>query len=259
MATASYYDAIGLLAICDAIESSEGIPLTSFKDPNKRPAGTDPEPDGSGGPPYKYPPDPPKTYNDQNGQVRHGYLAHSPASLVSSPSGQYSYAKQRTQGHDSGIPPNLLPRQAGQPTGTVLARGTGGTVDLQSASLTGARIPGYGTPGSGATTAASTPLQTPVRPATSRSLPLTPASGGSTASPGAVKSEDCPICGRNFKGPKASTHKQQHIRRLHPESYIPKRGGKKRTLPDGSSPGGSDSGSGGRSYVPVAPQPGMTY
>lgn len=46
------------------------------------------------------------------------------------------------------------------------------------------------------------------------------------------KVEECPICGRNFKGPKASTHKQQHIRRLHPEDYTPKRGGKKRLAPD---------------------------
>lgn len=45
------------------------------------------------------------------------------------------------------------------------------------------------------------------------------------------KIEECHICGRNFKGPKASTHKQQHIRRLHPKDYIPKRGGKKRVIP----------------------------
>lgn len=44
------------------------------------------------------------------------------------------------------------------------------------------------------------------------------------------KVEECPVCGRNFKGPKASTHRQQHIRRLHPEDYIPKRGGKKRVV-----------------------------
>lgn len=44
------------------------------------------------------------------------------------------------------------------------------------------------------------------------------------------KVEECHICGRCFKGPKASTHKQQHIRRLHPDDYIPKRGGKKRVV-----------------------------
>lgn len=49
---------------------------------------------------------------------------------------------------------------------------------------------------------------------------------------GGYKVEECPICGRNFKGPKASTHKQQHIRRLHPEDYTPKRGGKKRVVID---------------------------
>ena len=41
--------------------------------------------------------------------------------------------------------------------------------------------------------------------------------------------ESCQICGREFKGAKASTHKQQHIRRLHPTEYTPKRGGKKPT------------------------------
>lgn len=39
--------------------------------------------------------------------------------------------------------------------------------------------------------------------------------------------EVCQICGRDFKGRKAATHKQQHIRRLHPTEYTPKRGGKK--------------------------------
>ena len=49
---------------------------------------------------------------------------------------------------------------------------------------------------------------------------------------GGYKVEECHICGRNFKGPKASTHKQQHIRRLHPDDYTPKRGGKKRVVID---------------------------
>ncbi|KAK9455024.1 hypothetical protein V1511DRAFT_487898 [Dipodascopsis uninucleata] len=61
----------------------------------------------------------------------------------------------------------------------------------------------------------------------------TPSARPSSSSqiPPELRSEDCHICGRNFKGPKASTHKQQHIRRLHPDDYIPKRGGKKRALP----------------------------
>ncbi|KAK7206001.1 hypothetical protein BZA70DRAFT_267102 [Myxozyma melibiosi] len=42
------------------------------------------------------------------------------------------------------------------------------------------------------------------------------------------RSEECHICGRIFRGAKSSTHKQQHIRRLHPDDYQPKRGGKKR-------------------------------
>ncbi|KAF5092851.1 hypothetical protein D0Z03_002663 [Geotrichum reessii] len=64
-------------------------------------------------------------------------------------------------------------------------------------------------------------------------------SGASVANAGRVskdrdangyKIEECPVCGRAFKGPKASTHRQQHIRRLHPQDYIPKRGGKKRVV-----------------------------
>jgi hypothetical protein len=79
------------------------------------------------------------------------------------------------------------------------------------------------------TSSNSTPIAKPPRPSPANTRQ-------SNYSPGQYKSEDCPICGRNFKGPKASTHKQQHIRRLHPEDYIPKRGGKKRVLPEGQSP-----------------------
>lgn len=67
---------------------------------------------------------------------------------------------------------------------------------------------------------------------TSAAVPLGP--GVEVSRPplmvGGFKVEECHICGRNFKGPKASTHKQQHIRRLHPEDYTPKRGGKKRVV-----------------------------
>ncbi|ONH69710.1 hypothetical protein BON22_0051 [Cyberlindnera fabianii] len=36
----------------------------------------------------------------------------------------------------------------------------------------------------------------------------------------------CEYCERVFRGPKASTHKQQHIKRLHPENYVRKKGGR---------------------------------
>ncbi|KAK9459475.1 uncharacterized protein V1516DRAFT_680007 [Lipomyces oligophaga] len=52
----------------------------------------------------------------------------------------------------------------------------------------------------------------------------------SNSIPPEFRSEECHICGRIFRGPKSSTHKQQHIRRLHPNDYQPKRGGKKRAL-----------------------------
>ncbi|KAK9447191.1 uncharacterized protein V1518DRAFT_421594 [Limtongia smithiae] len=58
-----------------------------------------------------------------------------------------------------------------------------------------------------------------------------PAASSTTAAiPPEHRSEECHICGRIFRGPKSSTHKQQHIRRLHPDEYQPKRGGKKRTV-----------------------------
>ncbi|ANB14368.1 hypothetical protein AWJ20_5339 [Sugiyamaella lignohabitans] len=55
---------------------------------------------------------------------------------------------------------------------------------------------------------------------------------------GHYKTEECPVCLRTFKGPKASTHKQQHVRRLHFDQYTPKRGGKKKIVPPTSTPGG---------------------
>ncbi|CAN6600226.1 hypothetical protein TRVA0_001S08548 [Trichomonascus vanleenenianus] len=80
---------------------------------------------------------------------------------------------------------------------------------------------------------AHTPTAPPPRPGPGRPpRQYLPATRQSTNTSAQFKSEDCPICGRNFKGPKASTHKQQHIRRLHPEDYIPKRGGKKRAVVD---------------------------
>ncbi|CCH44480.1 hypothetical protein BN7_4044 [Wickerhamomyces ciferrii] len=37
--------------------------------------------------------------------------------------------------------------------------------------------------------------------------------------------EICEHCQRIFRGPKSSTHKQQHIKRIHPEDYVRKKGG----------------------------------
>ncbi|KAH3674640.1 hypothetical protein WICMUC_003186 [Wickerhamomyces mucosus] len=39
--------------------------------------------------------------------------------------------------------------------------------------------------------------------------------------------ENCLYCSRIFKGPKASTHKQQHIKKLHPTMYIRKKSGRR--------------------------------
>ncbi|KAJ8100266.1 hypothetical protein POJ06DRAFT_100451 [Lipomyces tetrasporus] len=66
-------------------------------------------------------------------------------------------------------------------------------------------------------------------PGTKPSVSHAPSSS-SSAVPPELRSEECHICGRIFRGPKSSTHKQQHIRRLHPDDYQPKRGGKKRAL-----------------------------
>ncbi|KAK9476880.1 hypothetical protein V1514DRAFT_344273 [Lipomyces japonicus] len=76
------------------------------------------------------------------------------------------------------------------------------------------------------------PVALPVeRQSSSPGSTVKPSTSSSSSSvPPEHRQEICHICGRVFKGAKSSTHKQQHIRRLHPDHYQPKRGGKKRAM-----------------------------
>lgn len=69
--------------------------------------------------------------------------------------------------------------------------------------------------------------------ATSRSstpshTPRIPHNAGTTSSDDGTQ-EECDFCKRVFRGPKSSTHKQQHIKRIHPDAYVRKRGGVKKS------------------------------
>ncbi len=56
---------------------------------------------------------------------------------------------------------------------------------------------------------------------------ITPHNAGQTLNDDGTH-EECEFCHRIFRGPKSSTHKQQHIKRIHPDSYVRKKGGIKR-------------------------------
>jgi hypothetical protein len=264
MATASYYEAIGLLAICDAIESVEGVPLSTYqssetpkpqlpaslrsteklngtKDHVKRVIGS------RYSAPYPYPPPAPPGFTDNTGLVQHPYLSHPLSGQPVPPTGlgpqappAYGYQPNQ-QPYPTVYPSPGHGFQAGYGGGSPFpAPGTPGTparlaLPSSTTPLIGGQVSGHAH-----NVATASPNTTSIpRPETSTpsSNASTPARSDSFSSDANAiyRSEDCPICGRNFKGPKASTHKQQHIRRLHPEDYTPKRGGKKRILLDGGS------------------------
>lgn len=268
MATASYYDAIGLLAICDAIESVEGIPLTSYAslEPPKSqlPAslrstdkinGTKDSEKGATesryGAPYPYPPPAPPGFTDKTGIIQHPYLSPPGNGQLMVPGSQTLAPNYGYQGYQQAY------------SGAYNSPGYGTSVGNAGVSS----FPAPGTPGRGpnaigqvSTYPQNVPIMgvsssntTPLRPGMIPSNGSTPVRLDSMQSDtnGTYRSEDCPICGRNFKGPKASTHKQQHIRRLHPEDYTPKRGGKKRIMLDESSSIGSVS-DGGSQFPSLA-------
>lgn len=63
-----------------------------------------------------------------------------------------------------------------------------------------------------------------ITPTTTTHTPRIPHNAGTTSSDDGT-SEECEYCKRIFRGPKSSTHKQQHIKRLHPDAYVRKKGG----------------------------------
>lgn len=204
-------------------------------------------------PPFEYPPPAPPGYNDTSGIVNHPYLSHAPPHSAGSDT---SYTMAYTT---AGLPPHLTNAPLSDytgvaPTAAAAATPAGATPGSATAPMarstphqdaataqqqTPGSIPGLNHPAANAGASpmgASTP--TAMRPQQPRPMQRPPPTNTrqSTAQPPnpniQYKTEECPICGRHFKGPKASTHKQQHIRRLHPEDYIPKRGGKKRVVVD---------------------------
>lgn len=210
-------------------------------------------------PPFEYPPPPPPGYSDTSGIVSHPYLSHAPPHSAGSDT---SYTMAYTT---AGLPPHLsnaplsdytgaapvATTTGATPAGTATAPGVARGTPQHDATVTAASapgsaqqtpgsIPGLNHPAANAVAAGASPMGTPtaMRPQQPRPVQRPPPTNTrqSTAQPPnpnvQYKTEECPICGRHFKGPKASTHKQQHIRRLHPEDYIPKRGGKKRVVVD---------------------------
>lgn len=218
----SYYDAVGLLAICDAIETVEGIQFKPSAGPRTTPASmshskinvTLPAP---------YPPvlaTPAQT-------AQHPYLSHIPPHSTVNLNGAVNYSQSQSTAYQQ------------------FKTMTGGNVPFQK-TVTPAPTPGQVTTPSHAP---PPPVQNsynyPIQPAQSSSSPVlmrrqTPLRNPSpptsiqqqgthsTSQVNGNKIEECHVCRRIFKGPKASTHKQQHIRRLHPNEYTPKRGGKRR-------------------------------
>lgn len=217
----SYYDVIGLLVVRDSVDSVEGIPLEAFSKHPIYSKGSILSPNASSttktkSPIKKYPP----LLSDENKSAQlnrkyHGLLDHSPISPnVSTYSQELSFKT------------NLVPAPDAPHYGSA------GNVAAPP------QVPGAGP-------LAPTPLQhhhsnIPVPPApsadgtsSSRSLPIAASASSSssaTKDSGKYTVEICPICQRHFPGAKAATHKQQHIRRLHPEHYRPKKGGKRRVL-----------------------------
>ncbi|KAH3687385.1 hypothetical protein WICPIJ_001662 [Wickerhamomyces pijperi] len=60
----------------------------------------------------------------------------------------------------------------------------------------------------------------------SKPTPRTPHNAGTTSNDIGIV-ESCEFCLRQFRGPKARTHRQQHIKKLHPDSYTRKKSGRK--------------------------------
>lgn len=286
-AMTSYYDAVGLLAICDAIESVEGIPLSSLpsrpsdlqkstlsisskdtdqigdpspnsnsQSPNADPAGSSNDKSMLVPVPYPYPPTPLRektnyapsgksrklslpliSYNYGDGSVEHSSERSSPmiyAQSLHHPLQDARLFKGGEKPVESTAPYSYLSAQLSNiPIKQYAVTKTNDSIlnkkrDQRSRKLS--------------TSLAELPsmmldnkmLQMTIngKPASITSPTQTTDHGRAPIMIGGYKVEECHICGRNFKGPKASTHKQQHIRRLHPDDYTPKRGGKKRVVLD---------------------------
>lgn len=281
----SYYDAIGLLAICDAIDSVEGVPVSAF---STRPLSPSPSPSppnanaqtpksavGAVGthpstgkkpdtPPYvyAYPPEDPSTLSEASlaepatplipfnyegagmdaaalaasGRAYPMFLAHPLHHHAQDDSFALS-AKDKTldspypASHSSSARHYSLGAKAADSSYAIRKREQRASRRLGLASSSGSSLLSDLKSGDKPYYKTNHPHHHTPTASPSHADPTT-AGGRPPLIIGGYKVEECPICGRNFKGPKASTHKQQHIRRLHPEDYTPKRGGKKRVVND---------------------------
>uniref|UniRef100_A0A060TBM8 ARAD1D33220p n=1 Tax=Blastobotrys adeninivorans TaxID=409370 RepID=A0A060TBM8_BLAAD len=241
----TYNDALAVLAVCDAMSSLDpSAALTSLPKAKHDPVlwslnnkdeewliNTKPKISIGSELTPEYPPPPPADYAEPF--AAHLFLG----SGVTAPSGHLTatarmaqnngpiYAPGPSLSQPGTLPPNLTSVAARELAGLAPAPGAGG-----SSGAGGANGAAPGQTVTPATPAAGVNAQ---RPRIQRADPNAGTRHSTVQpSPGVVyKTEECPVCGRHFKGPKAATHKQQHIRRLHPQDYIPKRGGKKRVLP----------------------------
>lgn len=298
----SYYDAIGLLAICDAIDSVEGVPLSVLETlPNSQTPNDDAGPANESKPAaaalspggeaeakeneYTLQPYPPRRSSVSGAalqalpahRVPYNYLGASmdPAAVQTYPMFYAQPLIHTNLAHESlaGLD-GVVGEDGGADALAVAAAATNAASASSSAYAHHlARAASFGN--GSATPDLHGLRKKDLRSAAAvRKMSMDSASGGATgvfkasqqdhhrhtpratrhhhhqSSPGSAgspdrdddgrpvvmyngfKVEQCPICFRNFKGPKASTHKQQHIRRLHPEDYTPKRGGKKRLAPE---------------------------
>lgn len=269
----SYYDAIGLLAICDAIDSVEGIPLSSLSShppppsssrspskppsppksnsqtPNLGPISTNNKPflvpTDSTQCLYPYPPEPtPGTtapIQSQNLLTPYNYDSVGMDTSSSSRAYPMFYAQplQHNPQDDSYYQnsdekftdhPIYTPHASAQVSISArnhsIAKSTDSYSQRKREQRNSRKLSTSISSDQSALKLSEKPYYN--KQALSPSQPET--NGRPSIMIGGYKVEECHICGRKFKGPKASTHKQQHIRRLHPEDYTPKRGGKKRTL-----------------------------
>ncbi|KAG5360793.1 hypothetical protein CJU89_3883 [Yarrowia sp. B02] len=236
----SYYDGVGFLAICGKAGSAE--PLKFAPSPRLAPPKRTRLNEFAPYPTFRQP----SVHQRPN---QHPYLTHQPAHYTPHGISASSSAPGGPAGPAGGPPP---PPQVQSPVVSVATPPLGHSPAprvLPRAPQQTAGTPG----GAGFSAEAAVAVEQPTPSPNLRALSMTPrrdslpgnTSSGSATPRHAVKSgrastqmhpdpkqqyktEECNICGRPFKGPKASTHKQQHIRRLHPESYMPKRGGKKK-------------------------------
>ena len=273
----SYYDSVGLLAICDSIDAVNGIPF----EPEAKRSTTPPVDEHTED---KAEPGPVTASGEP---LEHALLAHVPVTGVLSPVGSIPYTEHQRVAYaqlaTAGQLPGPLPAHTvgGVRPNVPVAHNLNGSTRRTSKPVEQYEYEAYGDhpdayePYPDAPAAQPHPIANQITgldikdehpvddqaevlkriallqgaaaansvagtlsginsasasasPGVASPIPTRAATPASPADASQYRVEVCQICGRDFKGRKAATHKQQHIRRLHPAEYTPKRGGKKR-------------------------------